>query len=370
MTTIGFIGFGLIGASIAKSLKSKVPGKYSVVVYDYHTDENPVLNKALNEGVIVSITKTLYGLCDCDIIFLCAPTLKNISYLEKLKGTFQSLKTPLPLITDVGSVKGNIVKAAEELGLGANFIGGHPMAGSEKTGYDNANDHLLENSYYILTPAEGSTEKQLDCLKELVADTGAISIILESKEHDRITAAISHVPHIIAAELVNLVQDAGEDTPKMKMLAAGGFKDITRIASSSPEMWKSILLSNPEAILQTLDSFQDSIVRIEAAIISGNGDYIDKSFRRAGEFRNSIPNAKGLLNPSYYFYMDIEDRAGAIASVANDLYKINVSIKNIGIINNRSYDQGVLRVEMYDKESMEKAIRHLKEIGYTVIEAE
>lgn len=366
MITLGFIGFGLIGASIAKSLKRKVPGKYEVVVYDYHTDENPTLNKALKEEVIVRITKQLEDLKECDIIFLCAPTLKNISYLSRLKETFESNGTPLPLITDVGSVKGNIVKAAEELGLGANFIGGHPMAGSEKTGYDNATDHLLENSYYILTPAGGSTEKQLAILKELVEDTGAISIILDGKEHDRITAAISHVPHIIAAELVNLVQDAGDDTEKMKMLAAGGFKDITRIASSSPEMWKSILLSNPEAILNTLDAYQDALVKMEAAIISGNGNYIYKTFERAGEFRDSIPNSGGMLKPSYFFYMDIEDKAGSIASVANELYKINVSIKNIGIINNRSYEQGVLRVEMYDEESMNQAIEHFKNTGHCI----
>ncbi|MBQ8281405.1 MAG: prephenate dehydrogenase/arogenate dehydrogenase family protein, partial [Lachnospiraceae bacterium] len=239
----------------------------------------------------------------------------------------------------------------------------------EKTGYDNATDHLLENSYYILTPANGSTEKQLSMLKELVSDTGAISIVLDGKEHDRITAAISHVPHIIAAELVNLVQDSGDDTPKMKMLAAGGFKDITRIASSSPEMWKSILLSNPEAILNTLDAYQDALVKVEAAIISGNGDYIYKTFERAGEFRDSIPNARGMLKPTYFFYMDIEDKAGAIASIANELYKINISIKNIGIINNRSFEQGVLRVEMYDEDAMEKAIKHFEKTGHTVYRA-
>lgn len=370
MITLGFIGFGLIGASVAKSLKSKVPGKYDVVVYDYHTEENPVLEKALNEEVIIKVTKELKGLCECDIIFLCAPTLKNINYLGKLKKTFEECDTALPLITDVGSVKGNIVEAAEELGLGPNFIGGHPMAGSEKTGYDNATDHLLENSYYILTPANGSTEKQLSMLEELVGDTGAISIVLDGKEHDRITAAISHVPHIIAAELVNLVQDAGEDTPKMKMLAAGGFKDITRIASSSPDMWKSILLSNPEAILNALDAYQDALVKVEAAIISGNGDYIYKTFERAGEFRDSIPNARGMLKPTYFFYMDIEDKAGAIASIANELYKINISIKNIGIINNRSFEQGVLRVEMYDEESMKTAIEHFEKTGHTVYRAD
>ena len=366
MIKLGFIGFGLIGASVAKSLKSKVPGKYEVMVYDYHTGENPALNKALSEEVISVVTKDLIGLKSCDIIFLCAPTLKNISYLEKLKEAFDADGNSLPLITDVGSVKGNIIETAEDLGLGSCFIGGHPMAGSEKTGYDNATATLLENSYYILTPADGTSSSQLSMLEELVADTGAISIVLDGKEHDRITAAISHVPHIIAAELVNLVQDSGEDTPKMKMLAAGGFKDITRIASSSPDMWRSILLSNQEAIIDAIERYQDALVKVEAAIVSNNGDYLYKTFERAGEFRDSIPNAHGMLKPSYFFYMDIEDKAGAIAEVANELFKINVSIKNIGIINNRSFEQGVLRVEMYDGEAMEKAIRHFETTGHKV----
>lgn len=370
MITLGFIGFGLIGASVAKALKSKVPGKYRIVAYDYHTDENPAMIKALDEQVIEKVTKQLNGLCECDIIFLCAPTLKNIGYLEKLKDVFQAGGTPIPLITDVGSVKGNITEAAESLGLGSCFIGGHPMAGSEKTGYDNATDRLLENSYYILTPTDTSSSEQLSLLEALVKDTGAISVVLDCREHDRITAAISHVPHIIAAELVNLVRDSGEDTDKMKMLAAGGFKDITRIASSSPEMWKSILLSNKEAILDAIDRFQDALVRIEAAMISDNGSYLYKTFERAGEFRDSIPNAHGMLKPSYFFYVDIEDKAGAIAAIANELYQKGISIKNIGIINNRSYEQGVLRVELYDEASKETATKHLAAEGYIVYKTE
>lgn len=370
MITLGFIGFGLIGASVAKALKSKVPGKYRVVVYDYHTDENPAMRKAAEEQVVDKVTKQLNGLYECDIIFLCAPTLKNIDYLEKLKDTFQACRTPLPLITDVGSVKGNIAEAAENLGLENCFIGGHPMAGSEKTGYDNATDHLLENSYYILTPSDHTPAKQLSLLDALVKDTGAIPVVLDCREHDRITAAISHVPHIIAAELVNLVRDSGDDTDKMKMLAAGGFKDITRIASSSPEMWKSILLSNKEAILDAIDRFQDSLVRVEAAIISDNGSYLYQTFEHAGTFRASIPNANGMLKPSYFFYVDIEDKAGAIATIANELYKKNISIKNIGIIHNRSYEQGVLRVELYDEVSKATATKHLESEGYAVYKAD
>ena len=366
MTKLGFIGFGLIGASIAKALKAKKPGKYSVYVYDYHKDANPSLEKAVADGCIDSLRKDFDELFMCDAVFLCAPALKNIPYLSQLKEEAARKGKELPLITDVGSVKGNIVKAAEELGLGEHFIGGHPMAGSEKTGYENAGENLLENAYYILTPAVGSSGKDLELLKEIVADTGAMSVVLDCDTHDRVTAAISHVPHIVAMELVNLVQDAGEDTELMKMLAAGGFKDITRIASSSPDMWQSILLSNREQILDTLDRFQDALVRIEAAMISNDGKYIYKNFDRAGDFRARIPDNKGMLKKNHRLYVDIEDKAGAIAEIATLLHKGAISIKNIGIIHNREYEDGVLRVEFYNAEDEENAANVLTGASYSV----
>ena len=366
MSRLGFIGFGLIGASIAKSLKSKVPGKYDIYVYDYRKEVNPALMRALSDGVVNKVSKEFDIVFKTDILFLCAPTLKNIAYLSELKERADVLGVKLPLITDVGSVKGNIVNAAKDLGISSRFIGGHPMAGSEKTGYDNANDHLLENAYYILTPALGSSDEDLKLLREVVKDTGAMDIILDADTHDRVTAAISHLPHIVAAELVNLVQDSGDDTEMMRMLAAGGFKDITRIASSSPEMWKSILLSNQNAILDALDRFQDALVRCEAAIVSGNADYIYKSFDRAGDFRSRIPDAHGMLKPSYRFYVDLKDKAGAIATIATLLVVDGISLKNIGIVHNRDYEQGVLRVEFYDKKAEDKAAEILESYNYTI----
>ncbi len=366
MINLGFIGFGLIGASIAKALKANKPGKYGICVYDYHKDENPSLNKAVADGCIDSLRKDFNDLFSCRAVFLCAPALKNIPYLSQLKEEAEKRKTELPLLSDVGSVKGNIVKAAEELGLGERFIGGHPMAGSEKTGYENAGEKLLENAYYILTPAAGSSENDLDFLKELVTDTGALPVVLDCDTHDRVTAAISHVPHIVAMELVNLVQDAGDDTELMKLLAAGGFKDITRIASSSPDMWQSILLSNREQILDTLDRFQDALVRIEAAMISNDGKYIYRNFDRAGDFRSRIPDNRGMLKKNYRFYVDIEDKAGAIAEIAGLLHQGGISIKNIGIIHNRDYEDGVLRVEFYSPEDEEKAALLLENNKYIV----
>ena len=126
------------------------------------------------------------------------------------------------------------------------------MAGSEKTGFSNASPVLLENAYYILTPTESVAKEAVAAYSSLVQSMGAIPIQLSAQEHDYVTAAISHVPHLVAAALANLVHDHDSAQETMKMIAAGGFKDITRIASSSPDMWESICMSNTENIAKSL----------------------------------------------------------------------------------------------------------------------
>lgn len=228
---IGFIGLGLIGGSIAKSLKRFHP---QTRIFAY-TRTEATLDLAVSEGIVdVKCTKEDEAFASCDYIFLCAPVHDNISYLEWLKDHI----SPDCIITDVGSVKGEIHQAVQKLGLDDHFIGGHPMAGSEKTGFENATDMLIENAYYILTPGGQIDIPRLTQFMELISSLGAIPLVLTYEEHDYITAAVSHLPHIIASTLVNAVQKMDTPEENMKLIAAGGFKDITRIASSSPVMWQ------------------------------------------------------------------------------------------------------------------------------------
>ena len=237
ITTIGFIGLGLIGGSIAKALK-KADKSYRIIAFN--RSRAPLL-AAESEGVIDAIAEDTDEIfSDCDFIFLCTPVEYNSYYLKKIAGIIKKDC----IITDVGSVKGFIHKTVEEIGLEKNFIGGHPMAGSEKTGYAASCDTLLQNAYYAITPTDSTDSRMLDRYVELIRLTGAIPIVTSYSTHDYAVAGISHVPHIIASSLVNLVHD--NDTPDelMKTLAAGGFKDITRIASSSAEMWSQICATN------------------------------------------------------------------------------------------------------------------------------
>lgn len=363
---VGFIGFGLIGGSIARALK-KINKEYYLFAYDYHKDKpSSDLEAALSDGVLDHVTASLEeSFPECDLLFLCAPVLSNIAYLKQLK----PLLRPSCILTDVGSVKGNIHAAVEELDLTHQFIGGHPMTGSEKTGYKNSYALLLENAYYILTPTKDTRKEMVLTLHHLVEKMGSIPILLDAKEHDEITAAISHVPHIIAAQLVNLVRESDDEAEKMRALAAGGFKDITRIASSSPVMWQNICLTNSADIIRLLDRYIKSLQEASQALADMDGDFLYRMFDTAGEYRSSIPNKSiGLMKKLFEIYLDIMDEAGAIATIATLLASNQISIKNIGIIHNREFEEGVLRIEFYDENAQTKATTLLGRYNYRIYE--
>ena len=359
----GFIGFGLIGGSIARALREFLPNSPKLIAFQYGATPSRSLTLAQKDGVLDELTTNLSEFSSCDMIFLCAPVQKNLEYLSLLKNIIRSDC----LLTDVGSVKGNIHQKVTELNLEHCFIGGHPMTGSEKTGYEHSSTLLLENAYYILTPTKQTNPNTLEKYTSLVKTMKALPIILEPTEHDEITATISHVPHIIATQLVNLVQYAGPLEPKMRLLAAGGFKDITRIASASPNIWESICLSNKESICQMLTKYQEALEDAKQMILANKKEELYDMFDTAGNYRNSLPmKAKGILSKTHELYADIKDETGALATLATQLSVHGISIKNIGIIHNREFEQGVLRMEFYDDTSVQQAKNVLEKNGYRI----
>ena len=356
----GFIALGLIGGSIAKNIRRVFPDAYITAL----NRSKETLDCALQEGIIDHGTLKLDdSFRDCDFIFLCAPVETNTEYLSRLK-PFLGSDT---ILTDVGSVKGVIHSAVEKYAGDAVFIGGHPMAGSEKSGYKNSNDRLIENAYYILTPGDNAEKRHIERYEELVGKLGAIPLVLSPPLHDRVTAAISHVPHMIAYTLVRLIER--EDSPEqyMKAIAAGGFKDITRIASSDPVMWEQICLENPEHITSLLDKYIEMLSETRELIEEKRGEDLKGIFEEAKNYRDSVPDAPlGPIKKTYIIHIDVEDEPGAIAIVATILSAHGLSIKNIGIVHNRTYEEGALRIEFYDRESMALGIADLMEKGYKI----
>lgn len=358
--TIGFIGLGLIGGSIAKNVRRVYPN-YQIIGYD--TDPDTVL-LAKEEGTLtVAATAVDANFSLCDYIFLCAPVNYNLAYLKILK----PLLKEGCILTDVGSVKGPIHKAIYELGMDRIFIGGHPMVGSEKAGFSHGSDRLIENAYYFITPTDTVPEQEVTDFSQFIEELGALTIIMQPERHDSITASISHVPHIIAAELVHLVKNMDDENGMLKELAAGGFKDITRIASSSPTVWEQISLENIDNIRGLLVQAIDDLQHIVDELGKKNGQFINDYFREAGEYRASVPdNAKGLMQKSYELFVDIPDEPGTIAGTTTYLALNNISIKNVGIIHNREFEEGVFKIVLYDEESAQKAYKVLKNRNYDV----
>ena len=357
---IGFIGLGLIGGSIARALRASMPDIW-ITVYDI--DKN-TLALAANDGISNRTSSVIdASFSACDYIFLCAPVSGNAENLTTLK----QYLSPSCVLTDVGSVKSGIHERIRALGLDGQFIGGHPMAGSERYGYANSKARLLENAYYILTPTPKTSPDQLKDYERLVVSMGAIPLVLDADQHDYVTAAISHLPHIIASSLVNLVRESDSEDGTMKMIAAGGFKDITRIASSSPVMWQQICLTNKENISKLLGDYISFLSQIRDKIDSGHSDGLYRFFEGARDYRDSFIDASsGPIKKSFSLRIEIADEPGALAAIATILALHQINIKNIGISHNREQEDGVLKVEFYQKEEIEKAREILTAKGYSV----
>lgn len=362
MRKIGFIGLGLIGGSLAKSIRRHYP-ETVINAFDIN---NTTLIEAHAQGVVNTIVHDVSDFeqhfQNCDYIFLCTPVESFSKFLPELK----KVLTDHTILTDVGSVKSCVHKEIESFGLNQYFIGGHPMAGSEKSGYQNSSDILLENAFFILTPTPETSKEQLSSYSNFVQSIGAIPLQLAPQEHDRVVAAVSHLPHIVAASLVNLV--CQEDTEEyMRKVAAGGFKDITRIASSNSQMWQNICIANQDALLEMLDLFINGLQETKKQLSEGNKDALFSFFSSAKKYRDSLPNtSKGIIQKSYFLHCELPDEAGGIAVVATILASKGINIKNIGILNNRETDPGALQIEFYDEATLMEAHKLLLKHHYTV----
>ncbi|RDI42997.1 prephenate dehydrogenase [Falsibacillus pallidus] len=353
-------GLGLIGGSLALCLKREHP---EAVIYGIDTNkEQAQLAKALQ--VVDHICEDLAKAAPlADLIILAAPVSQTIKLLSFLKSL--SLKKDV-IITDTGSTKEQIMHHAKKMNMEGSFIGGHPMAGSHKSGVAAAKDILFENAFYLLTPFEDKAK--IDSLKNWLRGTRAQFVEVSSEEHDKMTGIISHFPHLIAASLVKQADRHSASLPLISRLAAGGFRDITRIASSSPEMWKDITLHNDQNLINMLETWKSDMDRIIMMLKNNDEDDILDFFQSAKAYRDQLPmKAKGAI-PSYYdLYVDVPDYPGVISEVTGFLAEDRISITNIRIIETRADIYGVLVISFQTEEDREKAINCLqKQTDYDV----
>jgi prephenate dehydrogenase len=314
----------------------------------------------MKHNVVDHATTSMQEAVDgADFIFLCVPVGQLESYMMQL----QLLKLkPDCIVTDVGSTKGSIAAYAEKINLnGAYFIGGHPMAGSERSGVEAATAHLYENAFYVLTPASNIPPEIYQRLVDLLGYTRANIVRMDAESHDQIVGAISHLPHIVAVALVNQIADYNESNDLYQNLAAGGFRDITRIASSDPVIWRDILLNNKNVVLKLLEDWSAAMEHFKLSIHLDDGKEIERQFDRARSFRNKLPERrKGMLNPLFDIYVDVPDHPGVIGQIATLLGSQRVNLSNIQIIESREDVPGVLRLSFHNQLDMDMALELLE----------
>ena len=354
--TVLIVGVGLIGGSIGLALKRK-GFKGSLL----GVDKKECLDEARTCGAIdegYTISELSKAAAQADLVFLCTPIIEILNLLRVI-GKYVK---PNTLITDVGSTKRRIIDVATEfLPDTIDFIGGHPMAGSEYQGISAADPFLFENTIYVLTPTRTVAEDTRKALGELIELIGAKVILLLPKLHDEIAAAVSHLPQMAAVSLMNLVAGKQEESTHFLKMAAGGFRDMTRIASSPFDIWEPILETNSDMILEAIDAYIDELRQTKTILAQGS---LRRYFEKSAANRLSIPkDTKGFLKPHYDISVSVEDRPGMIAKIADACAEKNVNIKDIEVLKIRENEGGTIRLAFSTEEERFLALSTLQKRG-------
>ena len=279
---LAIIGVGLIGGSLALALKAA--GAVGEVVGIGRGLAN--LEKALELGVVDRITRDpADGVRDADLVFLATPVLT----LPEVAAAIAPHLKPGAILTDGGSVKGSVARAIEPLlPPGVHFVPGHPIAGTEKSGAEAAFATLYRGRRCILTPTDRTDRGALELVRRVWQTAGSEVVLMDVEKHDRVLAAISHLPHMVAYSLVNAVSTYDRYEENILEYSAGGFRDFTRIASSDPTMWRDIALTNRDALLEMMERFERFFAELKEDVRSGDGAKLFEFFLRSKESRDAI----------------------------------------------------------------------------------
>ncbi|WP_407920193.1 prephenate dehydrogenase [Geobacter pickeringii] len=279
---LAVIGVGLIGGSLARALRrAGVVGE--IVGVDLDRDN---LVRAHEFGVVDCGAETLAaGVAGADLVFLSVPVCAIPAVVRDLIPHL----APGAIVTDGGSVKGEVVAACEPLmPPGTHFVGGHPIAGTEHSGVEASFATLYEGKRCIVTPTPRTDVTALGTVVRLWEAAGSEVVLMDAEKHDRLVAAISHLPHMVAYALVNAVEGYDRFEEGILRYSAGGFRDFTRIASSDPAMWRDIALMNREGVIEMMDHFAAYFATLRSLVAAGDADGLERFFRESKESRDAI----------------------------------------------------------------------------------
>jgi len=279
--TVAIVGVGLIGGSLGMALRERGLARRVIGI----PRRAETLAEALSVRAIDDGTLDLAAVSAADLVVLAPPVLTIPPLVEAMAPHLR----PGAVLTDVGSTKGSLMRVLPPLlPEGVDLVGGHPMAGSERGGVLAARADLFEGATYILTPDSRARPESAARLAELIRSLGAVPVVMEPDLHDDAVARISHLPHVVAAALAEAAGAGAVPADVLRLLVAGGFKSTTRIAASSPEMWRDICLTNREAILAGLSDFEAALGAFRAALEAESPDALLSAFGRGKTVRDSL----------------------------------------------------------------------------------
>ncbi len=356
--TIVIVGVGLLGGSFGLAVRRKHPETRIIGVSSRAAITRAIEIDAITEGC--GYEEINDAVSDADLVVLCTPIHRIQGLITVLAG---ALKNGI-LVTDVGSTKRAIAgHAAQVLPEGIDFIGGHPMAGSERRGIDAADPFLFQNAIYVLTPGKCVSDSVIETFSGFIGDVlGGTVVVMAAGLHDRIAAAVSHLPQILAVTLVKMMGklDSG-DAPFLR-LAAGGFRDMTRIASSSFTMWDDIFSTNDDLVKEMIDRY---IVELRSLRETIGESVMGEDFEVANITRAAIPkDTKGFMRTLFEVLVFVEDKPGVLSEITTKLAGADINIKDVEVMKIREGEGGTLRFAFETEESAQEAIRHLEAIGY------
>lgn len=353
---ISIIGLGLIGGSIAKALK-KSKNTFEISAFD----KDEILSKALSEKTIDKKLSSSEESINSDLIFLCLPVELSLNFLKEL--AFKLRKGQI--ISDVSGIKGIFEDEWAKLNSDGVYIGGHPMTGKEIGGYDNSDPLLFENSVYILSNRQKDSPLFNEFIKVIEA-TGSRITLLNPYVHDKVVAYVSHLPQLLSVSLVNN-SVINKNEISFSNFAAGGFRDMTRIASSDFSIWEKIIAYNKDEIIEAIESLKNELSTIENFVKNDNFRSLADKFESARIKRDEIPkDTKGFLTQLYDLFVFVTDQPGVISRISTALFNNNINIKDIELLKIREGTGGTFRLSFESEDDVIKAGEIIKKEGFDI----
>lgn len=361
--SVAVIGVGLIGGSFARALRA-LPEAPHVIGIDTDVDalgwavENGVVDEAAVAGSEQALAAISAG--GAGLVVIATPARFAIEWLAELgRREFDGV------VSDVASTKGAVLAAAESLLADpSKYVGGHPMAGSERSGVEASRGELFKGAYWLLTPSASTDPQAYREVHALVSAIGARVISVDAKAHDEAVAIVSHVPHVAAAALVDLAAAHAGDGGELMRLAAGGFKDTTRIAAGSPELWTGICLDNADAVAAGVSELREVLRNFEVLVRSRNASGITEWLAGAADVRSSLPAqwvpATSALSQ---LIVPMGDRPGVVAEITGAVSRAGCNIEGIDI-DHETEDRALLVMVLTDEGDIGRLMNDLVGAGF------